>query len=59
MTVIFILLAIIAVIMNFMSKRLSEIISKKDEPDEKLILKIKVTALLIAAFDFILVLILL
>lgn len=59
MKVIFILLAIIAVIMNFMSKRLSKIIKKTDEPDEKLILKIKVTALLIAAIDFILVLILL
>lgn len=57
--VIFIILALVAVIMNFKSKKISEFIKKSDEPDNAFILKIKIIALLIAAIDFILVLILL
>ena len=57
--VLFIVLALVAVILNFKSKKISSFITKTDEPDSSIILKVKITALIIAAIDFILVLILL
>lgn len=57
--VVFIVLALVAVVLNFKSKKISSLITKTDEPDSSIILKLKVTALIIAAIDFILVLILL
>lgn len=52
-------LALIAVILNFKGKSIAKFILKSDDIDENFVFKMKLSALIIAAVDFILVLILL
>ncbi len=54
-----IIIAVIALLLTYSSKKIAKYIFKKEEPEQKDILKIKLFALLLGIIDFVLALILL